>query len=129
MARKWQSIASIRRKRISYPRTNGHGNASSFKVSFVTSKGHFVVYSTDQKHLATPLTHLKKEEFGLPSEGPIRMPCDSPLMEYIVSIIEKGLAKQLEKALLNSIVTSCRSSYSHFHSEHTIRQQLLACDC
>ncbi|EEF39748.1 conserved hypothetical protein [Ricinus communis] len=33
-------------------------------------------------------------------------------------IFKKGLAKELEKALLNSVVTSCQSPYGYFYSGH-----------
>ncbi|XP_057993036.1 auxin-responsive protein SAUR68-like [Hevea brasiliensis] len=113
MARRWQSIVSKQRKILSFPRTNGEGSASSSKASSVPSKGLFVVYCSDQKHFAIPLTYLysdifqelfkmSEEDFGLPSEGPIIMPCDSIIMQYILSIIKTGLAKELKKALLNS---------------------------
>ncbi|KAF2324435.1 hypothetical protein GH714_014046 [Hevea brasiliensis] len=111
VARRWQSIATKGRKRLSFPRINGDGSVSSSKASSVPSKGHFVVYSSDQKHFAIPSTYLysdifqglfkmSEEEYGLQSEGPITMPCDSIIMEYIVSIIKAALAKELEKICL-----------------------------
>lgn len=97
MARKWKNIAFTRRKGISIPRSKGGGENES---SYVT-KGHFVVYSSDEKRFVIPLGHLNseifqvllrlsEEEFGLTNEGPIRLTCDSLLMEYVVSIVEKG---------------------------------------
>lgn len=43
---------------------------------------------------------LSEREFGLSSDSPITMPCDSPSMEYIISPVRRGLAKDTEKALL-----------------------------
>ncbi|THG18075.1 hypothetical protein TEA_019469 [Camellia sinensis var. sinensis] len=109
MARKWQKFAAMRTKRISFHRNVD--TASNCSTSFVADKGHFVVYSADQKHFMIPLAYLNKEitrelfklseaEFGLPRDGPITLPCDSIFMEYIVSLIQRGVVKDLEKALL-----------------------------
>ncbi|KAK3011022.1 hypothetical protein RJ639_011926 [Escallonia herrerae] len=78
MARKWQRLAALRRKRISLP-------GSSLSVA---DKGHFVVYTTDRKRYVFPMVYLNsyifrelfkmsEEEFGLPSDGPITLPCDA----------------------------------------------------
>ncbi|KAK9690650.1 hypothetical protein RND81_09G143500 [Saponaria officinalis] len=68
------------------------------KTSRVAEKGHFVVYTTDQKRFVIPLSFLKTEvfrelfrmaedEFGVPSDGPITLPCDSLFMEYVVFLL------------------------------------------
>uniref|UniRef100_M1BDH3 Auxin-induced SAUR n=1 Tax=Solanum tuberosum TaxID=4113 RepID=M1BDH3_SOLTU len=50
------------------------------------------------------LLSMSKEEFGLPSGGPITLPCDAAFMDYMVSLIKKGVAvEDLHKALLLSI--------------------------
>ncbi|OWM83995.1 hypothetical protein CDL15_Pgr004426 [Punica granatum] len=115
MAKKWQDRAAKGRKRISFPRID--------KPS-LAEKGHFVVYSTDGKRFPLPLEYINhnvfrelfrmsEEEFGLPSNGPLVMPCDSILMEYIVSLIQRGVTESLARALLNTIATSrCLSSAS-----------------
>ncbi|KAK2637478.1 hypothetical protein Ddye_032270 [Dipteronia dyeriana] len=72
MARKWQRVAALRRKRISLPKVD---------TSAVTDKGHFVVYTTDGRRFTFPISYLSnlffqqllrmsKEEFSLPSIGP-----------------------------------------------------------
>ncbi|XP_062076486.1 auxin-responsive protein SAUR68-like [Humulus lupulus] len=130
MARKWQRIAALSRKRISFPRINYMVMESSTTSSNVISKGHFVVYTTDDKRFVMPLEYLNQnilrelfkmseEEFGLSSDAPIRLPCDAVFMEYVVKLIRRGVAKDLEKALLRSIDTSfCYSSLSapSFHT-------------
>ncbi|MCD9559575.1 hypothetical protein HAX54_017625 [Datura stramonium] len=56
-------------------------------ISSIVEKGHFVVYTTDQARFSIPLAYLlneiirqllnmSEEEFGLPSGGPITLPCD-----------------------------------------------------
>nr|AMQ09541.1 small auxin up regulated protein [Boehmeria nivea] len=92
------------------------------------NEGRFVIYTTDEKRFALPLAYLCKtiflellrmseEEFGLSTKGPIRLPCDSALMNYIVLLVQRGVARDLEKALLNTIdsATSCYSSSKSFY--------------
>ncbi|XVE67247.1 hypothetical protein DITRI_Ditri08aG0145000 [Diplodiscus trichospermus] len=140
MARKWRKIAAIGRKRITSPRTNrkmaaaDHANRST-----VAEKGHFVVYTMDKKRFVIPLAYLSnsifqelfkmsEEEFGLSSDGPITLLCDSIFMSYIVLLVQRGLAKDLEKAVLNSITGHrCSSSYSTFFHEGHADQQSLVC--
>ncbi|GMP37354.1 hypothetical protein CsSME_00009069 [Camellia sinensis var. sinensis] len=77
------------------------------------------------KEITRELFKLSKAEFGLPRDGPITLPCYSIFMEYIVSLIQRGAVKDLEKALLMSVATSLRSSsLSSFHHGKT-KQQLL----
>ncbi|MBA0829140.1 hypothetical protein Goarm_013761 [Gossypium armourianum] len=101
MARKWQKLAAIGRRRI---------------TSSLVDKGHFVIYTIDQKRFVIPLAYLRntifvellkmsEEEFGLPSDGPITLPCDSVAMNYILSLLQRSLAKYLEKAVLNSVAS------------------------
>ncbi|XVF23047.1 hypothetical protein REPUB_Repub13aG0004200 [Reevesia pubescens] len=52
------------------------------------------------------LLNLFEEEFGLSSHDSVRLPYDSTLLEYIVFIVQQGLDKHLEKALLSSISPS-----------------------
>nr|GMC80541.1 auxin-responsive protein SAUR68-like [Ipomoea batatas] len=135
MARRWQKFAAIRRKRISFPRLNDDANSCS--TSTAANKGHFVVYTADQKRFVVPLSYLdneiirqllsmSEEEFGLPSDGPITLPCDAVFMDYIVSLLSRGLSRELEIALLNS-VTSYRCSSAPLHQEGLRNQELLVC--
>ncbi|XP_015073152.1 auxin-responsive protein SAUR68-like [Solanum pennellii] len=131
MARKWQKFAAMQRRRISFPRI---GSTSS---SSIVDKGHFVVYTFDQVRFVIPLAYLdnevieqllnmSEEEFGLPSGGPITLPCDSAFMDYIISLITKGIASgDLHKALLLSVPSFCCST-SSLHQESG-NQHLLVC--
>lgn len=122
MARKWHKLASKGRKRVSLPNNDENVNSDTCSASFVADRGHFVVYSTDCKRFVFPLAYLhntifcellemSEQEFGLSSIGPIRLPCDSVFLNYIVPLIQRGVAVDLEKALLNSIATfGCSSS-------------------
>ncbi|KAJ9704579.1 hypothetical protein PVL29_002912 [Vitis rotundifolia] len=137
MAREWQKVAAIRRKRISLPRTHQDLDAGYCSTSSVADKGHFVVYTADQRRFMIPLVYLNskifrelfemsEEEFGLPSDGPITLPCDSFFMEYIIFLVQRGVAKDLEKALLTSIAYT-QSSSSFFSHQEQMNSRLLVC--
>jgi hypothetical protein len=139
MARKWQKLAAMQRKRILYPRKDEDLSVGgcSTSSSSVAEKGHFVVYSADQRRFVIPLAFLNndvfrqllemsEEEFGIPGEGPIRIPCDGVFMDYIISLIQKGIAEDPQKALLFSLATGrCCSSSSVMHQEWRNRQLLV----
>ncbi|KAK4775052.1 hypothetical protein SAY86_009987 [Trapa natans] len=108
MARKWRRKATSSRGMISLL-------SDQVDKPFVADKGHFVVYTTDGKRFMVPLSYLdssifqglfkmSEEVFGFSCNGPIRVPCDAAAMEYAVPLIGRGLAGDLEKALLNIVV-------------------------
>ncbi|KAM3283364.1 auxin-responsive protein SAUR68-like [Capsicum chacoense] len=135
MARRWRKFAAMQRRRISFPRNGSNADGCSTSSSYTVEKGHFVVYTIDQRRYAFPLTYLEsevvrqllstsEEEFGLPSGGPITFPCDSTFMDYIISLIKKGVADGvLHNALLHTIPSCCFST-SSCHQE-TGNQQIL----
>ncbi|XP_019069042.1 auxin-responsive protein SAUR68-like [Solanum lycopersicum] len=137
MARKWRKFAAIQRKRISFPRNGSDADSCSTSSSSIVEKRHFVVYTADQVRFVIPLVYLEneiirqlfnmsEEEFGLPSGGPITLPCDSSFMHHIILLIKKGItAGDLHKALLLSIPSSCCST-SSLHQESG-NQRLLVC--
>ncbi|OMO91986.1 Auxin responsive SAUR protein [Corchorus olitorius] len=116
LARKWQKMTAMGRKRISAPKTI---NADCFIIASLTSnKGHFVVYTMDRRRFTMPLSYLSnniflqlfkmsEEEFGLSSNEPITLPCDAEFMDYLVCLIQRGLAKNLENVLIDFV----RNSY------------------
>ncbi|KAK2664826.1 hypothetical protein Ddye_003400 [Dipteronia dyeriana] len=115
MVRKRQSQAAMGRvERISLPRATAKVDVESCSKASLAEKDHFVVYTFDQKRFMIPLAYLSndifqellklsEEEFGLPSDEPITLPCDAAFMTYIVSLIKHGAAKGLDKAFLDSI--------------------------
>ncbi|XP_060183789.1 auxin-responsive protein SAUR68-like [Lycium barbarum] len=136
MARKWQKFAAKQKKRISFPRSNFHDAESCSTSSSFVSKGNFVVYTTDQKRFVVPLSYLQhevirqllhtsEEEFGLPSDGPITLPCDALFMNYIISLLKRGVAADFQNALLVSLTSSRCSSDSHLQEQRN--PQLLVC--
>ncbi|MBA0739166.1 hypothetical protein Gogos_012459 [Gossypium gossypioides] len=121
-ARKWQNLAAIKRKRITFSRT-----------SSMVEKGHFVVYSTDEKRFMLPLEYLKneivmelfnlaEEEFGIPSNGHLKLPFDSTFMEYAIELIKRKASKEVEKALNMSIVNGHCSSSLNLYQQETCQQ-------
>ncbi|KAH9614049.1 hypothetical protein KSS87_019840 [Heliosperma pusillum] len=123
MAKKWQRMAVASRKRVSWSRP-------------VTDEGHFVVYTTDGRRFMIPLWYLKmdifrellrmaEEEFGIGASGPITLPCESSFMEYIISMIQKHVAKDLENALIASL-SSCRYSSLVEHQGQTNHHLLIS---
>ncbi|KAL2476924.1 Auxin-responsive protein SAUR66 [Forsythia ovata] len=139
MARKWQRLAVMGRKRITIPRKNEKAGTSSHSSNCLAEKGHFIVYTVDKKRYAFPIIYLNnyivrellrmsEEEFGLPSDGPITLTCDAIFMDYAISLIQKKATEEVEKALLMSMAAhKCSSSY-HFHQLET-SQNLLLCSC
>ncbi|XWS55148.1 hypothetical protein CRYUN_Cryun10bG0149900 [Craigia yunnanensis] len=132
LARKWQTMAAIRRKRITLPRTTEDADTNSCSTSSVVEKGHFVVYSVDQKRFVLPLEYLKneiimqlfnleEEEFGLPGNGLLILPCDATFMEYVIALIKRKPSKEVEKALI-LYVASGRCSSSYLYQQETSQQ-------
>ncbi|KAF8032324.1 hypothetical protein BT93_D1288 [Corymbia citriodora subsp. variegata] len=126
MARKWQKMAAVGRKRISFHRTNSKSATTNANRSSVAQKGHFVVYTTDERRFVIPLSFLgneivrglfriSEEEFGIPCDGPITLPIDALSMEYTLSLIRRGLAKDQENALLMSFSRQSCSSFLTFN--------------
>ncbi|WCJ18914.1 SAUR-like auxin-responsive protein family [Euphorbia peplus] len=132
LARKWQKIAVIKRRRITLAHSIGITDTST--TSTKAEKGCFVVYSADKKRFVLPLEYLNheiirelfnlaEEEFGLPGNNALTLPCDSQLMEYAVDLIKRRAARDVERALLNSIASCTRSSLPyHLHHKETSHQ-------
>ncbi|XP_022749215.1 auxin-responsive protein SAUR67-like [Durio zibethinus] len=132
VARKWQKMAAIRRKRITLTRTTEDADTNRCSTSSVVEKGHFVVYSVDQKRFVLPLEYLKnkivmelfnlaEEEFGLPGNGLLILPCDATFMEYVIALIKRKPSKDMEKALILSLASG-RCSSSCLYQQETSQQ-------
>ncbi|PHT31116.1 hypothetical protein CQW23_27453 [Capsicum baccatum] len=136
MFRRWRKFAAMQRKRISFPRNGSNADGCSTSSSYTVEKSHFLVNTIDQRRYVFTLAYLEneaivqllnmsKEEFGLPSGGPITLSCDSAFMDYIISLIKKGVtAGDLHKALFLSIPSCCFTSTSYLLQESG-NQQLL----
>lgn len=120
MVRRWQKVAALGKRRIVSVNTDSTGYTHS-----VARRGHIYVYTNDQKRFMVPLKYLSssifvkllrmsEEEYGLPSDGPIILPCDAACMECIISMIKSQVSEELEKAVLASI-TGSRCAVSSLH--------------
>ncbi|KAL6012233.1 hypothetical protein ACLOJK_002711 [Asimina triloba] len=87
IARRWQKLAAIGRRRISMSKPNCEPCNKS-----TPSKGHFTVSTTDGRRFAIHLAYhnspivqelfkLSEDEYGLPSDGPITIPCEAAFMQ------------------------------------------------
>lgn len=130
MARKWQKMAANRRVRIALPRST-KDNGDSSRVD----RGHFVVYTADERRFVIPLVYLKseifggllklaEEEYGLRFDGPITLPCDAAFLEYAISLIQRHPDENMANDWLVSL-TSTRCSSSSFVQVEQYSQQLL----
>lgn len=135
MARKWQRMAALSRKRISsFPgnisvrdaiTTTTTGCTSSPSLPAAAEKGHFVVYTADQSRYSFPIAYLNnpifrelfkmaEEEFGLPRDGPITIPCEAVFMDYVVSLIRQRDCR-------------CSFAYAVQNQQETSHSTLLPC--
>ncbi|KAL5983615.1 hypothetical protein ACLOJK_017703 [Asimina triloba] len=111
-----KKLAATGRKRISMPRPRAGVDGDACKNS-ASSKGHFIIYTTDGRRSAVPLAYhntpifqqlfrMSEDEFGLPRDGPITMLFDAIFMDYIVSLLQRAVPEDLERALLFSLPTT-----------------------
>lgn len=122
--RKWQKLAAMG-GRVVLPNADGPLDLGGCRKS-KPDKGHFVVYTADGRRFVVPLAYLStpifiqllemsEEEFGLPGNGPITLPCDAVFMDYVVSLVGRCACKEVEKALLVSIAAGRCSTSSVLH--------------
>ncbi|KAL5984125.1 hypothetical protein ACLOJK_018227 [Asimina triloba] len=118
IARRWQKLAAIGRRRISTSKPNVEPCKKS-----TPNKGHFIVYSTDGRRFAIPLAYhnssifqelfkWSEDEYGLPSDGPVTIPCEAAFMKYVISFLQRAMSEDIERALLLSTATSRCSIFS-----------------
>ena len=116
MAKKWQRMAAIARKRIMPPAKGTEG--SSCSTSSVASKGHCVVYSADGRRFEVPLAYLGTpifgellsllQEFGFTGDdGRITLPCDAAMMEYVMCLLRRDASEEVLRAFLSSMARPC----------------------
>lgn len=142
MARKWQKLASMRSKQISLQGRNGDTpdtESGGSNGSSRTEKGHFVVYTVDQTRFVFPIVYLgnhifrelfkmSEEEFGLPRDGPIMLPCDAVFMNYVVFLMNRRVSEDMEKALLMSMAAISQCSLCRsLCQEESSTQHVLVC--
>ncbi|XWS40252.1 hypothetical protein CRYUN_Cryun18bG0124500 [Craigia yunnanensis] len=108
-------------------------DTNSCGTSSMVEKGHFVVYSADEKCFVLPLEYLKNEfvtelfklaedEFGLPSNGHLTLLCDASFMEYVIGLIKRKASKEVEKALIVSVISGRCLSSPYLYQQETSQQ-------
>ncbi|KAK1633054.1 hypothetical protein QYE76_007369 [Lolium multiflorum] len=120
MARKWQRMAAMGRKRLTRTRTARAATefSATSSSSSVAVKGHCVVYTADGARFEVPLAYLgtpiigellsmSHDEFGFASDGRITLLCDAAVMEYVLCLLRRNASKEVERALLSSVVRTC----------------------
>ncbi|GAA0184130.1 hypothetical protein LIER_31426 [Lithospermum erythrorhizon] len=132
MAKKWQNKAAINRKRIPFNKnTKDESTSSHSSTSSIAEKGHFVAYTADGKRYSIPIAYLQsaifrelfkmyEEEYGISKEGPITLPCDSIFMDYLITLVRRKTTKDVEQALLLSVVANRCSLYQQETSQHVV---------
>ena len=117
MAKKWQRMAALARKRITSPAKETEG--SSCSTASVAGKGHCVVYSADGRRFEVPLAYLgtaifgellslSQEEFGFAGDdGRIKLPCDAAVMEYVMCLLGRDASEEVLRAFLSSMARPC----------------------
>ncbi|TXG51952.1 hypothetical protein EZV62_021121 [Acer yangbiense] len=102
--------------------------SSSVKLSEIVErlfrkrkKGHFAVYTKEGKRFVVPLHYLNhpifrvllemaEEEYGTTVNGPLQVPCEEEIMDYILSLLRKSASREVEEALISMTTITCRSS-------------------
>jgi len=118
-ARKWHRVASFGR-RASATQRDAQLDTDNACSTSVAEKGHFIVYTSDRKRFMVPLAYVEsiifvellkmsEDEFGLPSNGPITLPCDAVFMEYMLSLLRRRGPKAVDRVLLDFL-------FKHRHS-------------
>ncbi|XP_059462076.1 auxin-responsive protein SAUR36 [Corylus avellana] len=77
-------------------------------------KGYFAVYTKEGRRFVVPLYYLNhpifrvllemaQEEFGSTILGPLQVPCEEELMEYILSLLRKNPSEKLDIGVLSTL--------------------------
>lgn len=123
MARKWQIAKSC-------------SDSETCTTTSVAHKGRFTVYTCEGKRFMVPLEYLdskifqelfrmSEEEYGLPVDGSITLHCNEVFVKYIMLLLKKQVSKDVERALLSSILVPYQSSCSSLAVVH--EQQVAVC--
>ncbi|XP_020254869.1 auxin-responsive protein SAUR68-like [Asparagus officinalis] len=103
MVKKWQKMAILGRRRIIQFYTCQQEPVMMLAPSdncnpSIANRGHPICVFLDGKRFMIPLSclshsllrelfRLSEEEYGLPSNGPITLPCDASCKEHIISLV------------------------------------------
>ncbi|GAB2225192.1 hypothetical protein Droror1_Dr00005983 [Drosera rotundifolia] len=138
MVRKWQKLVVQSRRRISLPKPITGSEEEPCSTSPRVKKGHFAVYSADKKRFVIPVAYLQneifielleaaEEHFGSLRDGPITLPCNGLLVEYVLSLMQTDGAEDQKKAIATSIANGHWPSSSQLPHELNKQHQMLIC--
>lgn len=133
LSKKWQAVGTIGRRRATIVDKEIHPSCR-----IVADKGHCVVYSSDGRRYEIPLVCLRttvfqellrmsQEEFGFTNDGRITLTCDTAVMEYVMCLLRRKASKDVERALLSSIVITCHHPSRMMQSTSGLNQQFTVC--
>ncbi|CAL5063045.1 unnamed protein product [Urochloa decumbens] len=138
MAKKWQRMAALARKRLTSVPTNETEVLCGASTS-VAGKGHCVVYSSDGRRFEVPLAYLgtavfgellsmAQEEFGFAGDdGRISLPCDAAVMEYVMCLLRRNASEEVVRALLSSMARPCHHTLSGMAPSMGLMRQSAVC--
>ncbi|XP_047046205.1 auxin-responsive protein SAUR36-like [Lolium rigidum] len=140
MAKKWQRMAAMGRKRITQTTTAKRAAEECHTTISVPVKGHCVLYTADGVRFEVPLAYLSNavfsellrmshEEFGFSGSdnGRITLPCDAAVMEYAMCLLRRDASMEVVKAFLSSIVRPCRFDCGLMASSVVLSQHVRVC--
>ncbi|CAD6223943.1 unnamed protein product [Miscanthus lutarioriparius] len=138
MAKKWQRMAALARKRLTSTPAKETEASRGTSLTSVASKGHCVVYSVDGRRFEVPLAYhgtavlgellrMSQEEFGFTGDdGRITLPCDAAVMEYAMCLVRRDASEDVVRALLSSMDRPCHT-VSGVAPSMELKQQLAVC--
>uniref|UniRef100_A0A0D9XGB6 Auxin-responsive protein n=1 Tax=Leersia perrieri TaxID=77586 RepID=A0A0D9XGB6_9ORYZ len=119
MAKKWQRMAALGRKRLTWTMAKEIDEC----CSSVAVKGHCIMYTANGRRFEVPLAFLtttifaellrmSQEEFGFTSDGVITLPCDAEVMEYVMCLLKRNASEEVVRAFLSTIVKPCHYGFA-----------------
>ncbi|OQU89861.1 hypothetical protein SORBI_3002G284600 [Sorghum bicolor] len=101
LAKKWQHMAALGRRRLTMITTIKDGNL--YCTSAIANKGHCVVYTADDR---------------------ITVPCEAEVMEYVMCLLRRKPSQEVERAVLSSVLMPCNCMSSMFMVSKGLDQSL-----
>ncbi|OQU89862.1 hypothetical protein SORBI_3002G284600 [Sorghum bicolor] len=128
LAKKWQHMAALGRRRLTMITTIKDGNL--YCTSAIANKGHCVVYTADvplvylNTNVFVELLRMSEDEFGFTSEDRITVPCEAEVMEYVMCLLRRKPSQEVERAVLSSVLMPCNCMSSMFMVSKGLDQSL-----
>ncbi|KAE8767753.1 auxin-responsive protein SAUR36-like [Hordeum vulgare] len=140
MAKKWQRMAAIGRKRLTRTTTAANGECCETSPP-VAMKGHCVVYTAERVRFEVPLAYLgmavfselltmSQEEFGFAGgdDGMIMLPCDAAFVEYALCLLRRDAPAEVVRAFMSSVARPSALKAVWIAAKATYIAQAYICD-